>query len=643
MQYLKTYGERLIALGYRIVPLPPGSKGPRKAGWQRLEATPEMVRQWTSNGSADDGIGVLAARTPAIDVDIPDPAIAARMQEALTVILGGIPHLRIGKAPKFLIPFRCESPFRKVQSTVYYDPLTDTEHRVEILADGQQWVAYHEHPDTKQPYTWPQGGLLDTPYAQLPVLTPELAREVIDAFEAMASVLVMSGQWEVKQRPAKEHAPAAPADPLMDYKPTIDFQTLKDALRKIPNKGKDELAYEQWFQVIAAIHHETHGQDHGLQLAHAWSKRASKYDPVFLDERVWPYIKHDRANAVTGRTIIHLAKQYPDRLPIERPKAGLIQMAEFAQLKPISWLVKGVLPQAEIAIVYGASGSGKSFFVLDLVAAVARGVEWRGRKTKQSPVVYVAAEGAGGFRARVNAYGSHHNVNLSSIPLYVLPSPVDLADGYLELADQVKSVEAGIVVIDTLAATTPGMDENTGKDMGRVMDACRQIHAATGALVILIHHSGKDTAQGARGWSGMRAACDAEFQVSQEGDERAVRVTKQKDGEEGLEFGFKLRVIEIGEDEDGESITSCAVREAEITKPMKAVKLSDSQQFILEVFDKSLGMADDMTAEELVEAVKASQKEFGEKPGKASNLLRSIERLVGAGLLSNATGKLSRV
>jgi len=648
MRYLKEYGAQLVALGYSIIPLPPGTKGPRKPGWQKITATPELVDAWLANGSADDGIGVLAAHTPAIDVDIMDAQVAEEVRRLLERHFGPVLHTRVGMAPKFLVPFRCATPFKKLSSHYYTDTVTDIDHHVEILAEGQQWVAYHEHPDTHQPYTWPRGNLLDLPYAELPLLSESAAAAFVAGFEAIASRLVDAGQWEKKVRVADTPTTPKPSDdPLLTWKPTIDFKTLKSALAKIPNKGKDELDYDAWRNIIFAIHRETQGADHGRQLAHAWSARSSKHDAAFLDERVWPYIHSDRPGAVTGLTIIKLARGYgwESAAPakIDRLPAKLLQLSDFAQLKPVSWLIKSILPAAEVAICYGASGSGKSFFVLDMAAAVARGIEWRGHRTRQCPVVYVAAEGAGGFRGRTVAYGRHNHLDLATVPFYVLPSIIDLADDYPQLITNIDEIGgAGLVVVDTLAATTPGMDENTGKDMGRVIDACRQIHDATGAMVLLIHHSGKDAAQGARGWSGLRAACDAEFQITQEGDTRAARVTKQKDGEEGQEYGFKLQVVEIGEDEDGDPITSCVVTAADVVKATPRVKLSDAQQFILDVFDQALGMDDSLTEVELIDAVKAAQKEYGDTPSRASNIKRSIERIVEYGILDTSTGKILR-
>jgi hypothetical protein len=144
-QYLKEHGERLVELGYRIVPLPPGSKGPKRRGWPQMHADAAQVRQWYSNGSANDGIGVLARYTPAIDVDILDPQAAQEMSDLIDDIFPGETlMMRVGRAPKFLIPFRSDDPFKKLTSNVYTDGTND--HKVEILGDGQQWVAYHVHP-----------------------------------------------------------------------------------------------------------------------------------------------------------------------------------------------------------------------------------------------------------------------------------------------------------------------------------------------------------------------------------------------------------------------------------------------------------------------------------------------------------------
>jgi RecA/RadA recombinase len=89
----------------------------------------------------------------------------------------------------------------------------------------------------------------------------------------------------------------------------------------------------------------------------------------------------------------------------------------------MEWLVRGLLPRAELAVIYGESGSGKSFLALDLAAAITRGIEWRGRRTATGRVVYVCAEGAGGFKARLRAYARGHSVELAELPAVIADAP----------------------------------------------------------------------------------------------------------------------------------------------------------------------------------------------------------------------------
>nr|WP_244109046.1 phage/plasmid primase, P4 family [Burkholderia anthina] len=100
----------------------------------------------------------------------------------------------------------------------------------------------------------------------------------------------------------------------------VELATLKSALDMIPNAGDDELDYEAWRDVVFGIHHAARGSDDGLALAHAFSARSSKYNPRFLDERVWPHIGKtgtDERAPITGRTVLHLARAHGWQEPIE--------------------------------------------------------------------------------------------------------------------------------------------------------------------------------------------------------------------------------------------------------------------------------------------------------------------------------------
>lgn len=279
----------------------------------------------------------------------------------------------------------------------------------------------------------------------------------------------------------------------------------------------------------------------------------------------------------------------------KRPKFEVIPAAEFAAGAPPSWIVKGVLPMAEIAVIYGESASGKSFFALDLVAAVARGIEWRGCRVRQGAVVYVAAEGAGGFRKRLAAYAQAHGIDLAALPLGVVASaPNLLTDDDKALAAAIELAGgASVVVVDTLAQSTPGANENAGEDMGKVLARCKRLHAATGALVVLIHHSGKDATKGARGWSGIRAAVDAEIEITRLVDARMARITKQKDGEDGAVFAFGLLPVRVGEDEDGEDVVSCVVEYQSEAPPPTHEPKGAWEKAVLQMVHELAGLGDE--------------------------------------------------
>jgi hypothetical protein len=317
--------------------------------------------------------------------------------------------------------------------------------------------------------------------------------------------------------------------------------------------------------------------------------RSGKYSTREYNEERWRSFGKGGGAQVTGRSLVHLANKHGARISLNAPASpeefeSLVDdltkseatdvpryvfepVHTFSSTKALPWIIKGVLPKAGLGVVYGASGSGKSFAVLDMGMAIARGIEWRGKRVRQGRVAYIAAEGADGFRKRLAAYAMHHQVDLATVPMTVLNAAPNLLEKQ-DAVDVAKGVKASggadLIVVDTFAQTTPGANENAGEDVGKALGYCKRIHEVTGAMVLLIHHSGKDATKGARGWSGLRAAADAEIEVIREGDARALRLTKSKDGEDGLAWGFALEVVQVDVDEDLEPVTSCVVVDAQM-------------------------------------------------------------------------------
>lgn len=95
--------------------------------------------------------------------------------------------------------------------------------------------------------------------------------------------------------------------------------------------------------------------------------------------------------------------------------------------------------------------------------------------------------------------------------------------------------------------------------MGRILEAAKALQRLTAGLVVVVHHTGKDATKGLRGHSSLFAALDAAVEVTREGDRREWKVAKAKDGQDGAEHPFRLEVVALGDDDEGEPATSCAV------------------------------------------------------------------------------------
>ena len=228
------------------------------------------------------------------------------------------------------------------------------------------------------------------------------------------------------------------------------------------------------------------------------------------------------------------------------------------------FVVKGVIQSGTLIVVFGESNSGKTFFVLDLVLAIAGGQFWRGRKVTRGLIIYIAGEGTDGIKNRVAAYQTRGLSN-RGIPLAIINRAADLmhmdgdTEGLLALIAQAES-ESGekcaLIVVDTLARAMAGGDENSGEDMSALIANGDRLRKETKAAVMLIHHCGKDASKGARGHSSLRGAVDTEILIEGQAGRRTATVTKQRDLPSGQLFAFELEQQVLGHDEDGDPVTS---------------------------------------------------------------------------------------
>lgn len=254
------------------------------------------------------------------------------------------------------------------------------------------------------------------------------------------------------------------------------------------------------------------------------------------------------------------------------------------------WRVKNVFPECGTVVVHGVSRSGKTFAVLDLVLATALEREWFGYKTSTCNILYICLESAWGLQGRLRAWTIHNGQPLPKNLRFII-DPFDLRDKRHVQAICQLAPKRGILVIDTLNRATPGADENSSKDMSQIIAAAGEIQAAIQGLVLLVAHSGKDTAKGIRGHSSLFAALDANIEVGRNGDTRFIKLDKVKEAEDGAKKLFRLKPIVIGQDEDGADITSCIVEPLDRATVSNAEDkpLSGALQRALESLDKAIG------------------------------------------------------
>ena len=325
------------------------------------------------------------------------------------------------------------------------------------------------------------------------------------------------------------------------------------------------------------------------------------------------------------------------------------QAADFTVRAHTRWAIKRVLPLAEMGVIYGESGAGKSFFALDLVMAVATGQPWRDHKTTQGTVAYICAEGAGGFALRIKAYGEHYGTDLPALPLHVLGDAPNLLER-TDVKDLVAALRAlgkvDVVVVDTLAQVTPGANENSGEDMGRALAHCKSIHRATGAMVLLVAHAGKDTSRGIRGWSGIKGALDVEISVERSDKYRSATLTKVKDGEgEGEEFPFTLESVVLGQDDDGDDITSCVLKAGnQVPKAQrKAEPKGTVQQVVMRVAIQLTDLPGTVTTNQLIDAAvdELPRDETKKTDRRRDTVMRALTSLIEANRISTTGGEVN--
>ncbi len=282
-------------------PLPVEGKRPPLKGWEeKFNTNDEEIRFWSKTWCWAHNTGANAKFTPGLDIDILDLA-AAEAVEALArehfEERGNI-LVRIGLPPKRLIPLRTDEPFKKLRCE-FISPNGD-EHKIEVLGDGQQWVAYGIHPDTGKPYGWHGGELATTKREALPyVRLADMQKFLDDAVR----LLVEEFDYSLKEtNDADDGKPREPGEPQ------ASIERISAALDVIPNDDKD---WDAWNAIGMAVWRATGGSPEGFAAFNAWSAKSAKYDPGTTKTRWDGYFRSPPTIIGAGTIFFHADQASP--------------------------------------------------------------------------------------------------------------------------------------------------------------------------------------------------------------------------------------------------------------------------------------------------------------------------------------------
>lgn len=239
----------------------------------------------------------------------------------------------------------------------------------------------------------------------------------------------------------------------------------------------------------------------------------------------------------------------PREPPTDRPVFADCALTRSAlrQMPAPRPLIANTLDHGTTALLYGKWGTGKSFIALDWAASVATGRPWQSRHTEQRRVLYIAAEGAYGLRARTDAWETGWDTPIADEWMTFLPRPVNLTRA-ADLVNLEAFINWGgyqLVILDTLARCMVGAEENSAKDTGIVIDAMTRLlaHTPEGRGVILgVHHAGKD-GKTMRGSSAFESGVDTVYLTTKDADAITLERTKRKDGPEHDHHTLRLDPI----------------------------------------------------------------------------------------------------
>jgi AAA domain-containing protein len=239
------------------------------------------------------------------------------------------------------------------------------------------------------------------------------------------------------------------------------------------------------------------------------------------------------------------------------------------------WRIKHIMPMKGVGLIYGKSQSLKSFVAMHLALAVALGEAWAGKRVEKTAVVYVCAEGQGGFPKRAAGMVAARRIK-GEVDFHIIYTAPNLGamDGDLPAliaAIEAAGIKPGLVIIDTTAKVIGAAEEN-GPGMAAFVWNAGALSEHFGCFTLAVHHvgHGEDAQKRPRGWSGVIGAVDVQILCERDGEAFATALTVQKEKDEAAGFSLtaNLSRVVLGTDRDGDEISTLVVDEVVKAEPV---------------------------------------------------------------------------
>lgn len=313
-QHFQRCAPTLIARGYFVVPIPAGGKRCLLTDWPNTRLTAAAADKYPRHG-----VGVICGKGEypivGVDIDISHPGICATVVNWCREHLGSGCE-RIGAAPRMLLVYRAAGRWAKGSSIAFFDP-TDAlkpngkrnDQKVEILGDGQQFVAYHKHPDTGTDYEWTDvmGGLEHVCAADLPIITDA---QVSALLAEVARLVQATPGLEVSGSASTAPSERGDGDNLSALSTRVGDLTFAQVAEMIGHLQNDDADYDTWLSVGAALHHQYRGTEHegdALQMWRCYGAKSSKDEPSEYGYK-WRSFGKSSGPPITLRRLIKLAQ-----------------------------------------------------------------------------------------------------------------------------------------------------------------------------------------------------------------------------------------------------------------------------------------------------------------------------------------------